>query len=146
MQETLTKDDIINAEIEQEHKEKLLRKVEFETENHTTIFSLDEKGTGGANHEYEVRAIPPEGATISENEIYAKVKFQKGAVKENGVNGCHNEDLIVIVIDRLQGFQKGDFSCDENAIAIKKLLEALFWLNKRTSDRVKRGVEGKSIA
>ena len=67
------------------------------------------------------------------------------AIKENGVNGCHNEDLIAVVIDRLQGFQAGEFSCRENAIAITKLEEALLWLNKRTQDRIRRGVEGTNI-
>ncbi len=120
----------------------ITRKVAIGTKNYTEIVVLDKVGTGGANHKYEVRCVPPEGATISKNEIYAKIKFQKGAIKESGINGCHNEDLIAIVIDRLQGFQSGNFSCRENAIAITKLEEALLWLNKRTNDRIARGVEG----
>ena len=120
----------------------ITRKVAIGTKNYTEIAVLDEVGAGGANHEYEVRCVPPEGATISKNEIYAKIKFQKGAVKESGINGCHNEDLIAIVIDRLKGFQSGNFPCRENAIAITKLEEALLWLNKRTNDRIARGVEG----
>jgi hypothetical protein len=39
----------------------------------------------------------------------------------------------------------GKFPCRENSIAITKLEEALMWLNKRTADRVKRGVEGKNL-
>jgi hypothetical protein len=35
------------------------------------------------------------------------------------------------------------FPCRENALAITKLDEALLWLEKRTRDRVARGVEGK---
>lgn len=123
----------------------ITRKVTIGTKNYTEIVVLDNVGNGGANHEYEVRGLPPEGATISEDEIYAKIKFQKGAIKESGINGCHNEDLIAIVIDRLQGFQSGIFSCRENAIAITKLEEALLWLNKRTNDRIARGVEGTNI-
>ena len=42
-------------------------------------------------------------------------------MKEAGKNGIHNEDLLVIVIDRLRGFQSGPFKCRENAIAITKL-------------------------
>ena len=122
-----------------------MRKVEIGTSRFTEVFALDEKGAGGANHVYQVREVVPEDATASEDEIYAKVKFQDGAIKEFGINGCHNEDLIAIVIDRLQGFQSGDFACRENALAITKLEEALMWLNKRTADRVRRGVEGKSI-
>lgn len=122
-----------------------MRKVEIGTTKFTEIFALDDKGQGGANHVYDVRQTVPVGATVSDDEIFAKVKFQDGPIKEFGINGCHNEDLIAIVIDRLQSFQKGDFSCRENAIAITKLEEALLWLNKRTTDRIKRGVEGTNI-
>ena len=72
----------------------------------------------------------------------AKVDFQCGPIKEHGVNGVTNEDLIDMVIARLEGFQNSDFRCRENALAITKLEEALLWLGKRTSDREKRGVEG----
>lgn len=120
-----------------------MRKVEIGTSRFTEVFATDEKEFN-ANHEYEVRKTPLEGVTASENEIYAKIKFQKGPIKENGINGCHNEDLIAIVIDRLQSFQNSEFSCRENAITITKLEEALLWLNKRTRDRQLRGVEGTS--
>lgn len=115
-----------------------MRKVEIGTENYTQVFAVDEKAYN-ANHEYSIIGM-------SETKpCYATIHFQYGAIKENGVNGCHNEDLIAIVIDRLQGFQASEFSCRENAIAITKLEEALLWLNKRTADRVRRGVEGTSI-
>ena len=35
------------------------------------------------------------------------------------------------------------FPCRENAISITKLEEAIMWQEKRTSERIKRGVEGK---
>ncbi|MCG7851268.1 MAG: hypothetical protein MIO92_01965, partial [Methanosarcinaceae archaeon] len=73
---------------------------------------------------------------------YAKVSFQNGVINEAGVNGCHHEDLLAIVIDRLQYFQKGDFRCRENAVVITKLEEALMWLNYRTKKRQDQGVEG----
>jgi len=74
------------------------------------------------------------------------VDFQEGPIKECGVNGVHNEDLIAMVICRLEHFQKSEFSCRENAIAITKLEEALLWLRKRTMGREKRGVEGTNKA
>lgn len=114
-----------------------MRKVNIGTNNYTEVYAMDEQAFN-ANHEYIVSAVNATNA-------YAKVSFQKGPVKENGVNGCHNEDLISIVIDRLQSFQNGEFSCRENAIAITKLEEALMWLNKRTADRKARGVEGLNI-
>lgn len=120
-----------------------MRKVNIGTNNYTEIYATDEPAFN-ANHEYIVVAAPAEGEEIGLDNPYAKVKFQKGPIKENGVNGCHNEDLIAIVIDRLQCLNQGDFACRENSIAITKLEEALMWLNKRTLDRRLRGVEGTS--
>lgn len=77
-------------------------------------------------------------------EELSKVRFQKGPIKECGVNGVCNEDLIAMVICRLEHFQKSEFSCRENALAITKLEEALLWLRKRTMGRENRKVEGTS--
>lgn len=109
------------------------------TSRYTETFVLDQPGEGGACHIYRVQDID------NANRIpFAEVNFQKGPIKENGVNGCHNEDLLDIVIHRLEGFQSGDFACRENAIALTHLQTALLWLAKRTNDRIKRGVEGTS--
>jgi hypothetical protein len=50
--------------------------------------------------------------------------------------------LLAIVIDRLRGFQSGDFKCRENTVALTHIETALMWLQKRTRDRSARGVEG----
>ena len=78
----------------------------------------------------------------TESDILAEINFQEGPIKECGVNGVCNEDLINMVIERLESFQNTDFKCRENAIAITKLEEALLWLRKRTMAREQRGVEG----
>lgn len=57
--------------------------------------------------------------------------------------GTTNEEVLTMLIDRLNYLQK-KASCRENAIVITKLEESLMWLNKRTSDRQARGVEGTS--
>lgn len=75
-------------------------------------------------------------------ELLGTIHFQEGAIKEHGVNGVANEDLIAMVICRLEHFQKSEFACRENALAITKLEESLMWLRKRTMGREKRGVEG----
>jgi hypothetical protein len=72
----------------------------------------------------------------------AEVHFQEGPIKENGVNGVCNEDLISMVICRLEHFNQSEYRCRENALAITALEEALLWLRKRTMGREKRGVEG----
>ena len=64
---------------------------------------------------------------------------------QNGVqnpNGAILEDVIATCVDRLEFFQAGRFSCRENALAITHLQEALHWLNHRTVQRRRRGVEG----
>ena len=76
------------------------------------------------------------------NEELVAIDFQEGPILENGLNGIFNEDLIIMVLERLKSFQASDFACEENAMAIIKLEEALMWLRKRTLDRQKRGVQG----
>jgi len=112
---------------------------EIRISEHTRVISVDNKGAGNANQNYRVEALEDKGFSLS------TVLFQTGPIKVNGVNGVQNEDLIAIVIDRLEGFQSGNFSCRENALALTKLQEALFWLEHRTAKRKERGVEGTSI-
>ena len=118
------------------------RVVEIGTQKHTKVLALDEPGPGGACHEYGID--PVNGDPVSPYEEYGCIRFQNGPVKENGVNGCHQEDLLAIVLDRLQAFQAGEYKCRENALAITKIEEAMHWLRHRTQAREARGVEGTS--
>ncbi len=59
-------------------------------------------------------------------------------------NGTTNEEVLEVLINRMQYLQS-KFPCRENSIVITNLEESLMWLNKRTQDRLKRGVEGKQI-
>ncbi|HBF6159283.1 TPA: hypothetical protein KOU50_002088 [Clostridioides difficile] len=72
------------------------------------------------------------------------LSFQEGPIKEQGVNGINNEDVILAVITRLEAFQDSPYACRENEKAIEKLEECLMWLRKRTLDRQMRNVEGTS--
>lgn len=121
-----------------------MEKINIGTSRFTEVFSTDEKGAGGANHKYLVQSKRDSGDPIGQT--FARVDFQNGGVIEAGPNGCHNEDLLAIVIHRLQCFQAGTFACRENALALTKLEEAMHWLNHRTAARQARGVEGKSVA
>jgi len=77
---------------------------------------------------------------------HLKIKFQLGPVKEVGENGCQIPDVIRVVIDRLNGFNRegAPFRCRENSLAVTKLEEALHWLRHRTLEHEARGVEGKN--
>ena len=88
-----------------------------------------------APHQYQV-------VKANTDEPILNVHFQEGAILEHGVNGVTDEDLLLMVVDRLTHFQASEFACRENALALTKLEESLMWLNKRTNDRTMRGVEG----
>jgi hypothetical protein len=104
---------------------------------------LDEPGSGGANHEYVIKlngASPRLDGSSPRSEW--GITFQNGPILEAGYNGLSNEALLVILIDRMKGFQSGQFANRENALALTNLEQALMWLQKRTRDRMARGVEG----
>lgn len=96
--------------------------------------------TGGKNNEKEPSVFIV--LKSENNEELMKIKFQDGAIKENGVNGVMNEDLIAMVIKRLEFWQTTQFKCRENACAITKLEESLMWLRKRTVARERKSIEG----
>ncbi len=70
------------------------------------------------------------------------IAFQRGPVKENGINGVSNEALLAIVAHRFEGFQKGQFACEDNAEALEHIYDALRVMARRTSGRVLAQVEG----
>ena len=113
-----------------------------------TLHAIDEPGPGGANHRYAIRATdpPPRDPELAAIPAFPLVdhdiRFQQGPIGEAGVNGLTNEALLAIVADRLEGFQRGEFACHENQQALSHVREALAWLEKRTRERVRRGVEG----
>lgn len=97
------------------------------------IVVVDEKGSGGAHHEYE----------ISGPDFMYPISFQNGPVTgPDAINGVTHEALLAIVLHRLQSLQAGPFPCRENAVAATKVEEALMWLHERTRARAARGVEG----
>ena len=100
-----------------------------------TKVMVEEEYKYNAPHNFEVRRVEDDALVCS-------IHFQEGPVLECGSNGVANEDLINMVVERLECFQKSEFACRENEIAITKLEEALLWLRKRTEARVQRGVEG----
>jgi hypothetical protein len=117
-----------------------LKKLEHDllTTKYTEVFH-EEDFKFNAPHRFSV------STTQEPSDILADIHFQEGPIKECGVNGVCNEDLIAMVICRLEHFQKSEFACRENALAITKLEEALLWLRKRTMGRDRRGVEGTHI-
>ena len=98
---------------------------------------MDEPGAGGAHHVYSITTPPPTGEQTV-------IKFQNGPISAdgNGINGLTHEVLLAILADRLRSFQKGPYSCKANACALTHIEEAQHWLQQRTLERMRRGVEG----
>ena len=102
--------------------------------NEIDIVAMDEIGPGGANHSYMLTLPGVEPCEIN---------FQNGPIKEEGLNGFSNEALLAVVLDRLDGFSKGEFSCIETVLAAKLTRGALEVLKSRTARREQSGIEAK---
>lgn len=109
------------------------------TSKYTEVY-YEKEFEHNAPHHFEV--VTFEDDIFPEGKSLEQITFQSGPIKEYGVNGVMNEDLIAMVITRLEHFQKSEFVCRENAMAITKLEEALMWLRKRTTGRENKGIEG----
>lgn len=83
---------------------------------------------------------------LSGGELY--IRFQDGPITTDssagteGVNGVTHEVLLAVLIDRLEGFQRGPYRCKENASALTHLNRAMKILNSRTQRRMTEGTEG----
>ena len=106
-----------------------------------TIYATDEKGNGGAHHEYHIVVEAEEDAAYD----VRMIKFQEGPIKDiNSTQGIIDSDLLEIVIDRLKDFQAGPLATKENEHALTHIEEALMWMNRRVEDRIERNVLGKN--
>ncbi|MDC4242684.1 MAG: ABC transporter ATPase [Clostridium sp.] len=107
------------------------------------VYAVDEKGNGGANHEYVISyEVFPVGKPKEIHEVVT-IQLQNGARKEeNSIHGVIDSDLLEIVRHRLQCFQAGQFASRENACALTHIEEALMWMNRRVEDRIERNVLG----
>lgn len=122
-------------------------------------------GPGGAHTQYVflLRPNPQHPATRA-----LFIDFQTKAINgPDDFDGFTNEAFLAMLIDRIKGFQgmppvhpmppgtppgiegarlapnRPQFQCRENAIALTHLEEALHWLQHRSRDRERRGVDGK---
>ncbi len=120
-----------------------MRELTTGTNIHTTVAAVDEP-SHGACHIYEVIMTDPSDKALGYNTRTQRIMFQKGPVKEHGVNGIHNEDLLCILIDRFEGFQRGEYHCPENGFVLTYLQGALARLRDRTQRRQAAGIEGTS--
>lgn len=119
--------------------------------DHLNILAVEEPGHGGAYHHYVVSSsaqppLPGSDQTHVNVKALADIHFQEGPIKEAGVNGITQEALIAICMDRLEGFQAGPYPSADNMEALQHLAMAMECLQRRTRERLARGVEGTSQA
>lgn len=130
--------------------------------DHLEVIAHDAPGSGGANHHYTIAGYQNDEPAerwpggVRTPFVSTVLRFQNGPIQSaEDFNGLTNEALLAVLIDRMRGFQglnrpnnlseacaPHKFACRENAIALTHLEEALMWLQKRTRDRMARGVEG----
>lgn len=98
-------------------------------------------------------ALIPPGTVNSDLKVYHfpgnpgenQIKFQNGAM-ELGRNGATTEEVIDVLIEHIEYFQKGPFKCRENALIITKLEEAKHWALHRKQLREAQEVKGRAAA
>lgn len=65
-------------------------------------------------------------------EHFGTLDFQDGSPYEHGTNGVTNEEVIQVVIERLEALNTDPFVSQENSMALTCLRLALGWLENRT--------------
>jgi hypothetical protein len=63
-----------------------------------------------------------------------------------GRNGATTVELLDILIEHLNFFQAGKYSCRENALALTKLEEAKHWIEHRARLRDQQALTGRAGA
>lgn len=74
------------------------------------------------------------------------VTWQNGALgrgeDRKPQNGAFVEDIILVIISRVEFYQRTKFACTQNDETLKHLKAALASMQKRTAEREEREVEG----
>ena len=100
--------------------------------------------SGAMDYKWFEKDIRPHNFIYVRNDVNSlSFTIQNGPIKEAGVNGCQIDTIIEAAKLILEGLN-AKYPSRENSMAITKLDEALMYLDKRTKDRLKRGVEGTS--
>lgn len=86
----------------------------------------------------EVKGDGPDEVNIP----HLSIKFQSGPIPQYGFNGIQIEDVIDVLVSRLESFQLSPMACAENGVAIEHLGFAKQALVERTEKRKVQGVEG----
>ena len=89
-------------------------------------------------HQYP--SLTPDGCEA----VGLAVRWQQGPIGA-AFNGATVEVVIRAAIMRLDQYQAGPMSCEENRAALQHLNAALGQLDARTRERYRRGVMGSEV-
>ncbi len=96
-------------------------------------------------HRYELASFELPGMPGQVVQFIEKEPISEGTpVMRTISEGTTNEEVLAMLIDRMGALQ-AKFPCRENAVALTHFETGLLWLEKRTADRRKRGVEGLHV-
>ena len=71
---------------------------------------------------------------------FLSVTWQKGLPSETGINGCRVDDVLALAAEKLQSYQDGPLSCEENGEALRAIETALGAMSARRRRRIEQGV------
>jgi hypothetical protein len=109
--------------------------------NKIQITAVDEPGSGGAYHLYELQTLPAVGAAYRTQMCFHHI--EPGKLIPTEPNGFSNESFLAVLLHRLECFQAGPFACPENEAALTAGRAMMAALQSRTLKRAAQGVEGK---
>lgn len=109
--------------------------------NKIQIAAVDEQGSGGAYHLYELQTLPAVGTAYRTQMVFHHIEPGKPIPTEP--NGFSNEAFLAVLLHRLECFQVGPFACAENEAALTAGRAMMAALQSRTLKRAAQGVEGK---
>lgn len=97
---------------------------------------------------YEYCNFNNENGNPAGGEVHGRgltIRWQNGPLGRDEArlepNGAFVETVIDAAKQRIEHYQKSNFKCRENALAITKLEEALHWLSSRAQRRENQEVE-----
>ena len=96
----------------------------------------------GATYEVPTFKVSNDGLEDGDGAI---ISFCKGNKEDENVprqEGFFTETIIQVAKEYLESVNVGPLASRETSMAITKLDEALMWINKRSEDRILRGVQG----
>ena len=89
--------------------------------------------------------IDNERGVIRDDDGYINIKFQVGNAMNVGQNGTTIQDVMELLLARLNKFQSTEMHDEYTNYVIFELKKVLDILDRRIADRMQRGVYGERI-